>query len=115
MAAENDSEQDKYLTPDELENITVCASDLLVQNFRRMRALSSITLSTLVSKCGQSVKRKLAPFISNGIYGRLFDNKEDAIGVLDKPVAVYNLSGVKDNHNLARLVHREIFFVSFVC
>ncbi|MDW9200346.1 hypothetical protein SE959_27465 [Escherichia coli] len=67
-------------------------------------------MSTLVSKCGQSVKRKLAPFISNGIYGRLFDNKEDAIGVLDKPVAVYNLSGVKDNHNLARLVHREIFF-----
>lgn len=111
MAAENDSEQDKYLTPDELENITVCASDLLVQKFSPNEGrLSSITLSTLVSKCGQSVKRKLAPFISNGIYGRLFDNKEDAIGVLDKPVAVYNLSGVKDNHNLARLVHREIFF-----
>jgi len=111
MAAENDSEQDKILTPDELENITSSARDLLTQQFSPHEGrMSTITLSTLVSKCGQSVKRKLAQFVGNGIYSRLFDNKVDAIGVLNKPVAVYNLSGVKDNHNLARLVHREIFF-----
>lgn len=39
MAAENDSEQDKYLTPDELENITVCAVIFLYKNFRRMRGV----------------------------------------------------------------------------
>jgi len=111
MVAENDSGQDRILTPDELENITSAARDLLSQQFSPHDGhMSAITLSTLVAKCGQNVKRKLAPFVGNGIYSRLFDNRMDAIGVLDRPVAVYNLAGVKDNHNLARLVHREIFF-----
>lgn len=111
MVAENDNEEDRILTPDELENVTSSARDLLSQQFSPHEGrMSAITLSTLVSKCGRNVQRKLAPFVGNGIYSRLFDNREDAIGVLDRPVAVYNLAGVKDQHNLARLVHREIFF-----
>ncbi|WP_243853555.1 VirB4 family type IV secretion system protein [Providencia rettgeri] len=111
MCAMNDTPSDKHFTPDEMQNITENIHSQLVQKFDGMNGrISVIRLSSLVSKCGTNIQRKLSMFVGDGIYASLFDSEIDAIGVINKPVAVYNLSAVKEKHDIAQLVHREIFF-----
>lgn len=111
MCAINDNPQDKIFTTDEIENITANTQSLLSQKFDQTEGRRSvISLSSLVAKCGKNIQRKLSLFVGDGIYASLFDSPVDAIGVLDRPVSVYNLAAVKENHALAQLVHREIFF-----
>lgn len=111
MCAVNDNPADKIFSTDEIENLTTNIQSLLEQKFDDAEGRRSvISLSALVAKCGKNVQRKLNLFVGDGIYAALFDSKVDAIGVLDKPVSVYNLAAVKENHSLAQLVHREIFF-----
>ncbi len=110
MAAQN-SENSNYFTPEEIELLTENIKVLLEMKFsKNTEYLSKPSLSALVAKCGDTIKRKLSQFVSDGINAHLFDCQDDAIGVIDKAIAVYNLAAVKDNEDLAKLVHREIFF-----
>ncbi|EAT6622123.1 AAA family ATPase [Salmonella enterica] len=111
MVKFNEREEDKYLTPDESNELADAIKSLLRQQFGNQEGRLSVnTLSTLMAKCGNSIRNKMAAFFDNGYYARLFDNEVDAIGVLDKPVAAYNLASVKDKPQTAQLVQHEIFF-----
>lgn len=68
------------------------------------------TMSALSNHCTQGLKQKLERWVRGGMYGNLFDNREDGIGQMDKRLAVYNLAGVKDMPELAQLVMNEIFY-----
>ena len=67
-------------------------------------------LSGFLAHCTKPIQQKLSRFKKGGVYGRLFDNVEDAVGVLDKPFSVYNTEAVKDIPAIASLVNTEIFF-----
>ncbi|ERK05602.1 hypothetical protein L580_3312 [Serratia fonticola AU-P3(3)] len=112
MVRFNEREDDMYLTPDETNELADAIKSLLRQQFAADQTgrLSVNTLSTLMAKCGNGIRNKMAAFFDNGYYARLFDNEVDAIGVLDKPVSVYNLAAVKDQPKTAQLVQHEIFF-----
>lgn len=68
------------------------------------------TLTTLVKHCPQPVQIKLARFVGAGPYAGLFDAAEDAIGAIDKKVAIYNLMGIKDDAVAKPLVMAEIAY-----
>ncbi|MGL6316690.1 VirB4 family type IV secretion system protein, partial [Vibrio sp. WXL103] len=70
------------------------------------------SFSAMLGQCSPGVCQKLHKFRRGQVYGNLFDNDEDAIGVLEKPYSVYNVQGVKDSPALAQLVNTEIFFRS---
>lgn len=107
----NEREQDKYLTPDETNELAAALQSLLRQQFSGVAGRLSVnTLSTLMAKCGNGIRHKMAAFFDKGHYARLFDNEVDAIGVLDRAVSVYNLAAVKDQPQTAQLVQHEIFF-----
>jgi len=107
----NEREDDKTLTADETNEISAALRILLRQQFSGVEGRLSVnTLSTLMAKCGNSIRNKMAIFFDKGHYARLFDNETDAIGVLDRPVSVYNLASVKDQPQTAQLMQHEIFF-----
>lgn len=68
------------------------------------------TLKTLSRHCSKTLQTKLSRWVRGGVYGKIFDNDIDGVGVLNKKVSVYNLSQVKDNKELASLVNNEIYF-----
>ena len=68
------------------------------------------TLTTLMKHCPGPVQRKLARFVGDGAYARLFDAQQDAIGAMDKKVAVYNLAGIRDDAIAKPLVMAEIAY-----
>ena len=68
------------------------------------------TLTTLVKHCPGAVQKKLARFIGSGAYAWLFDSQHDAIGDMDRKVAVYNLSGIRDDAVAKQLVMAEIAY-----
>ncbi|NQD63304.1 AAA family ATPase [Enterobacter sp. CM29] len=107
----NEREEDKYFSPDEVNEIAQNIKNLLVQEFSEIEGrLSTNTLSTLMAKCSSRIKDKLAAFYGTGHKANLFDCEVDAIGKLDKPLTVYNLASVKDQKQEAQLMQREIFF-----
>lgn len=67
-------------------------------------------LSAMHGLCSSSVKRKLARWCGQGHFAPLFDQLKDAIGSIDKQVAVFNLAGIKNNTHLLPLAMSEIFF-----
>ena len=68
------------------------------------------TLTTLVKHCPRPVQRKLARFVGSGSYAWLFDAQQDAIGDMDKKVAIYNLAGINDDLIAKPLVMAEIAY-----
>lgn len=68
------------------------------------------SLTAVASQAGSTVKNKLKRFLRGGQYGHIFDNDYDAVGILNKPISVYNLSAVKDDLNILGLVQREVFY-----
>ena len=68
------------------------------------------TLTTLLKHCPGPVQRKLARFAGSGAYARLFDAEQDAIGSMDRKVAVYNLAGIRDDAIAKPLVMAEIAY-----
>ena len=68
------------------------------------------TLTTLVKHCPGQVQQKLARFVGAGPYSWLFDAKEDAIGAIDKKIAIYNLAGINDDAVAKPLVMAEIAY-----
>lgn len=68
------------------------------------------TLSTLLKHCPGPVQRKLARFAGSGAYARLFDAEQDAIGDMDRKVAVYNLAGIRDDTVAKPLAMAEIAY-----
>ena len=68
------------------------------------------TLTTLVKHCPKQIQHKLARFAGDGPYARLFDAKEDAIGAIDKKIAIYNLMGISDDVVAKPLVMAEIAY-----
>lgn len=107
----NEREEDRYFSPDEVNEIAANLKSLLLQEFSNVEGrLSKNTLSTLMAKCNPAIKGKMARFYGKGYKANLFDCEMDAIGQVDKPVSVYNLASVKDNKEEAQLIQHEIFF-----
>lgn len=74
-------------------------------------------LSTVVQHCPSSLRQKLSRWVhttdpskEHGIYAKYFDQKNDAIGSLDKKVVAYNLRSIKDNPIVLPIVMAEIFY-----
>lgn len=67
-------------------------------------------LSGLYNHLSQDLQAKLARWVQGGLYGNLMDNEVDGVGHLNKRVAAYNLSGVKDKQEMAQLAINEIFY-----
>ncbi|WP_244943657.1 hypothetical protein [Vibrio algivorus] len=107
MLATNDAPELQSFTAAEQMEI----DDALVKTLR-ISDDSLRNLSGMLGHCSPPVNHKLQRFKRGNLYGNLFDNDVDAIGVLDKPMSVYNLQGVKDNPIIAALVQTEIFFRS---
>ncbi|WP_178306554.1 VirB4 family type IV secretion system protein [Vibrio algicola] len=107
MLKTNDSDELKTLTANEQLEIDRAIEQTLALDTGKLRNFSG-----MLAHCGTAVNQKLQRFKRGNIYGQLFDNDIDAIGVLDKPVSVYNTQGVKDNPKIAALVNTEIFFRS---
>ena len=64
----------------------------------------------MVNHCPVELQQKLGRWYGNGFYASLFDQKEDAVGSLDKPVVAFNLAGVKDDPILLPLTISEITY-----
>lgn len=106
MLEMNEARENQQLDASEQQALT----DAIIHTMQQAGQLRSF--SAMLGKCPPSLNQKLANFKRGGIHGNLFDNDEDAIGVLDKPYSVYNTEGVKDTPALAALVNSEIFFRS---
>lgn len=107
MLKTNDEGPMQHWTPEEQKEV-----DAALKQMMRLAQSSPelATFSGLLGHCSQSVNDKLAAFKRGGRLGHLFDNDIDAIRVLDAPVSVYNLEGVKDSPEQSSLVYKEIFF-----
>lgn len=104
MIGANDSEELRRLTgADQL------ALDRAVRQVFRLPSHLQ-TLTTLVKHCPGPVQRKLARFAGTGAYAWLFDAQQDAIGSMDRKVAVYNLAGIRDDAVAKPLVMAEIAY-----
>ena len=104
MIGANDSEELRRLTgADQL------ALDRAVRQVLRLPSHLQ-TLTTLVKHCPGPVQRKLARFAGTGAYAWLFDAQRDAIGSMDRKVAVYNLAGIRDDGVAKPLVMAEIAY-----
>ena len=104
MIDSNDSEDLRHLSgPDQL------ALDRAVKQVLGLPPHLQ-TLTTLVKHCPSPVQRKLARFVGTGTYSRLFDAQHDAIGAIDKKVAIYNLAGINDDDIAKTLVMAEIAY-----
>lgn len=107
----NEREEDQTLSTGESKDLALAVQALLHQEYSGpAERLSVNRLETLMSKCPVSIQNKMSQFYGNGYFARLFDNENDAIGKLDRPVSVYNLAAVKDKKELAQLLQHEIFF-----
>ncbi|MFA0012011.1 VirB4 family type IV secretion system protein [Vibrio lentus] len=106
MLLMNDAQELQTLTATEQDELESAIVHVMSQD-GKLRSFSS-----MLGKCKPSLNQKLKNFKRGGIYGNLFDNEVDAIGVLNKPFSVYNTEGVKDTPALAQLVNTEIFFRS---
>ncbi|MDD9158089.1 type IV secretion system protein B4 [Aliivibrio sp. S4TY2] len=105
MLQENDAVELQTLTSDEQAQLDHAILTTMSQETPELK-----NFSAMLGQCSPSVHKKLAYFKRGGLYGNLFDNDVDAIGVLDKPFSVYNTEGVKDYPKLATLVNTELFF-----
>ena len=104
MIGSNDSEELRHLSgADQL------ALDRAVRQVLRLPP-DLQTLSTLVKHCPGSVQGKLTRFVGAGPYSRLFDAQHDAIGTIDRKIAIYNLAGIKDDSVAKPLVMAEIAY-----
>ena len=104
MISTNDSEELRQLSgADQL------ALDRAIRQVLRLPSCLQ-TLTTLLKHCPKPVQRKLARFAGNGAYARLFDAERDAIGSMDRKVAVYNLAGIRDDAIAKPLVMAEIAY-----
>ena len=104
MIGSNDSEELRHLSSaDQL------ALDRAVRQVLRLPP-NLQTLSTLVKHCPGSVQGKLTRFVGAGPYSRLFDAQHDAIGTIDRKIAIYNLAGINDDSVAKPLVMAEIAY-----
>lgn len=104
MIGSNDSEELRHLSgADQL------ALDRAVRQVLRLPP-DLQTLSTLVKHCPSSVQGKLTRFVGAGPYSRLFDAQHDAIGTIDRKIAIYNLAGINDDSVAKPLVMAEIAY-----
>ena len=104
MFSSNDSEELRQLS-----TIDQLALDRAVRQILRLPAHLQ-TLTTLVKHCPHSVQRKLARFVGAGSYAWLFGAQQDAIGNIDKKVAIYNLAGINNDLIAKPLVMAEIAY-----
>ena len=104
MIGSNDSEELRHLSgADQL------ALDRAVRQVLRLPP-DLQTLSTLVKHCPGSIQGKLTRFVGAGPYSRLFDAQHDAIGTIDRKIAIYNLAGINDDSVAKPLVMAEIAY-----
>lgn len=65
---------------------------------------------SFLDHCNDNIKMKLSRFSGDGMYARIYDNTEDAIGSLKKRLSVYNIMGVKNDNVALPLVMSEIVY-----
>jgi len=104
MINSNDEERLRTLADGDQEQIDFAAREVL----KLPKNLQC--LSALVGLCNKSVKSKLNRWYGNGAFASLFDQGDDAIGSIDKQIAVFNLASIKDDKLLLPLAMTEIFF-----
>lgn len=68
------------------------------------------TFSSFLDHCNDDIKAKLSRFAGEGMYARIYDNDQDAIGSLKKRLSVYNIMGVKNDNVALPLVMSEIVY-----
>ncbi|PXF32086.1 hypothetical protein WH50_06405 [Pokkaliibacter plantistimulans] len=105
MVESNDSEELRYLSSDDQHSLDKALFDMMSEMDRSLWSFSQ-----LYNHCNDGLKAKLQRWHRRGMLGAIFDNDVDGIGDLKKPFTAYNLSAVKDNASVAKLVVNEIFF-----
>ncbi|WP_459903939.1 VirB4 family type IV secretion system protein [Desulfosarcina cetonica] len=104
MLKSNDSEELQRLDIHEQQQLDQAIIEALKLPLRLRR------FSSMVNLCPRELKQKLDRWHGGGMFAGLFDQEQDAIGSLDKPVAAFNLAGVKDNPALLPLAMSEITY-----
>jgi type IV secretion system protein VirB4 len=104
MLRTNENAQMRQLEPFEQQQLdsALVATLNLPENLR--------SFSSMVNHCPAELQQKLSRWYGDGFYASLFDQKEDAVGSLDKPVVAFNLAGVKDDPVLLPLTISEITY-----
>lgn len=111
--AANDTEEMRSISAAEQRELDKALVRTLEQTDPQLR-----TLSGLVGHLPHELEAKFARWIKNtenrgghdGFFAHLFDNEVDAIGALDKPIAVFNLAALRDNVRALRPVLNETFY-----
>jgi type IV secretion system protein VirB4 len=104
MLKDNDDESLQKFGPGEQEEFDKAVAEVL----RLPRHLQSLT--SLAAKCGNSLKQKFSRWCGDGPYAALFDQVDDAMGAIDKPLAVFNMEGIKNHKVLLPMTMNEIFY-----
>jgi len=81
-----------------------------IRNRDNINSITETSFSTVAAYAGKDVSIKLKRFLKGGMYGHIWDNAIDAIGVIDKPISVYNLASIKDDLGMVGLIQREILY-----
>lgn len=68
------------------------------------------TLFSFYNHCSIHLKEKLARFVRGGVYGSICDCDIDAVHGIEKPVAAFNVHGIKDMKQMLPFSIYEIFF-----
>jgi type IV secretion system protein VirB4 len=66
--------------------------------------------AAMVNHCPQELQQKLKRWHGSGMYAQLFDQKDDAMGTLDKAVVAFNLAAIKDDQIQLPLAMSEITY-----
>ncbi len=106
MLSHNNASDANTLTAEEEINLSTCIRQVMA--FGEGDPLRSFP--GLVGMISQSLRDKLKDYYEGGIYEGLFYVQQDALGISDIPVGVFNLSNVKDIPVLHDLALKEIFF-----
>jgi type IV secretion system protein VirB4 len=67
-------------------------------------------LATMVNHCPKELQVKLNRWYGEGMFANLFDQENDAIGALNRPVVAFNLAGVKDDPTRLPLAMSEVTY-----
>lgn len=105
MIRSNDEEDLKRLNSGDQQEIDDAIREVITRLPANLKCLSA-----LAGLCSSSVKNKLVRWCGEGPFAALFDQVNDAIGPIDKQVAIFNLEGIKNNKLLLPMAMSEIFF-----
>ncbi len=109
MIEANDQPELKHLATDEQSILDLAIKDTLELPKAKQR------LGTLIGHISrEELRQKFARWVNfednKGMYADLLDAAVDSIGEIDKPLAVFNLQGLKENKTVLGIMMMEIFY-----